>query len=49
LQAVVHDVLPLDQAVDAHRRMQAGEVFGRTVLTGGPQHTTGQVRDRAAP
>ena len=49
LQAVVHDVLPLDQAVDAHRRMQAGEVFGRTVLTGGPQHTTGQVRDRATP
>lgn len=32
LKAVVHDVLPLDQAVDAHRKMQAGEVFGRIVL-----------------
>lgn len=33
LKAVVHDVLPLEQAVDAHRKMQAGEVFGRIVLT----------------
>jgi NADPH:quinone reductase-like Zn-dependent oxidoreductase len=33
LQAVVHDVLPLAQAADAHRRMDAGEVFGRIVLT----------------
>lgn len=33
LIAVVHDVLPLDQAAEAHRRMDAGEVFGRIVLT----------------
>lgn len=33
LRAVVHDVLPLDQAVLAHRKMDAGEVFGRIVLT----------------
>jgi NADPH2:quinone reductase len=33
LHAVVHDVLPLDRAADAHRRMDSGEVFGRIVLT----------------
>jgi NADPH:quinone reductase len=33
LHAVVHAVLPLDRAADAHRRMDAGEVFGRIVLT----------------
>lgn len=33
LQAVVHEVLPLDRAVAAHRKMDAGEVFGRIVLT----------------
>jgi NADPH2:quinone reductase len=33
LQSIVHDVMPLDQAADAHRRMDAGEVFGRIVLT----------------
>ncbi|WP_223693253.1 zinc-binding dehydrogenase [Leifsonia poae] len=33
LRAVVHDVLPLDRAADAHRRMDAGDVFGRFVLT----------------
>jgi NADPH:quinone reductase-like Zn-dependent oxidoreductase len=33
LRAVVHDVLPLAEAADAHRRMDAGEVFGRIVLT----------------
>lgn len=32
LRSVVHDVLPLDQAAEAHRRMDAGEVFGRIVL-----------------
>lgn len=32
LHAVVHDVLPLDQAADAHRQMDAGTVFGRVVL-----------------
>ncbi|HEY0216299.1 MAG TPA: zinc-binding dehydrogenase [Cellulomonas sp.] len=32
LTAVVHDVLPLDRAAEAHRRMDAGEVFGRIVL-----------------
>ncbi|MEK8104085.1 zinc-binding dehydrogenase [Micromonospora sp. M12] len=33
LQAVVHEVLPLEQAVVAHQKMDAGEVFGRIVLT----------------
>jgi NADPH2:quinone reductase len=32
LHAVVHEVLPLDQAAEAHRRMDAGKVFGRFVL-----------------
>ena len=33
MRAVVHEVLPLDQAALAHRKMDAGEVFGRIVLT----------------
>ncbi|GGJ79185.1 oxidoreductase [Streptomyces camponoticapitis] len=33
LKAVVHDVLPLDRAALAHHEMDAGEVFGRIVLT----------------
>jgi NADPH:quinone reductase-like Zn-dependent oxidoreductase len=32
LQLVVHEVLPLEQAVLAHQKMAAGEVFGRIVL-----------------
>jgi len=32
LLSVVHDVLPLDQAAEAHRQMDAGSVFGRIVL-----------------
>lgn len=32
LHAVTHDILPLDAAADAHRRMDAGDVFGRIVL-----------------
>ncbi|MFI2380473.1 zinc-binding dehydrogenase [Streptomyces sp. NPDC018964] len=32
LRTVVHEVLPLDQAVPAHREMDAGKVFGRIVL-----------------
>jgi NADPH:quinone reductase-like Zn-dependent oxidoreductase len=32
LHAVVHDVLPLAQAADAHRQMDEGVVFGRIVL-----------------
>jgi NADPH:quinone reductase-like Zn-dependent oxidoreductase len=32
LHAVVHDVLPLAQAAEAHRQMDAGAVFGRVVL-----------------
>jgi NADPH2:quinone reductase len=28
----VHEQLPLEQAVLAHRKMDAGEVFGRIVL-----------------
>ncbi|MEV6738241.1 zinc-binding dehydrogenase [Streptomyces sp. NPDC051104] len=33
LQTVVHELLPMEQAVLAHRKMEAGEVFGRIVLT----------------
>lgn len=33
LTAVVHEVLPLEQAVVAHRKLHGGEVFGRIVLT----------------
>ncbi|KAA0932050.1 zinc-binding dehydrogenase [Streptomyces apricus] len=33
LAAVVHKVLPLEEAALAHRKMDAGEVFGRIVLT----------------
>ncbi len=36
LQAVVHEVLDLEQAAQAHRDLQAGKVFGRVVLTVGP-------------
>ncbi|WP_284293550.1 zinc-binding dehydrogenase [Luteimicrobium album] len=32
LHAVVHDVLPLSAAAEAHRQMDAGTVFGRIVL-----------------
>lgn len=32
LEAVVHEVLPLEQAAGAHARMDAGDVFGRIVL-----------------
>lgn len=32
LHVVVHEVLPLDRAEDAHRKLGAGEVFGRIVL-----------------
>jgi NADPH2:quinone reductase len=32
LQTVVHEVLSLEQAVLAHQKMDAGEVFGRIVL-----------------
>jgi NADPH:quinone reductase len=33
LTSVVHEILPLSGAADAHRSMDAGEVFGRVVLT----------------
>ncbi len=33
LPMVVHEVLPLEDAVLAHQKMDAGEVFGRIVLT----------------
>lgn len=33
LRAVIHEQLPLDQAALAHQKMEAGEVFGRIVLT----------------
>ena len=31
--AVIHERLAIDQAVLAHQKMEAGEVFGRIVLT----------------
>jgi NADPH:quinone reductase len=37
LHTVVHALLPLEQAVLAHQKMDAGEVFGRIVLTPRPQ------------
>lgn len=33
ISAVVHDVLKLEQAAEAHRYMDSGNVFGRIVLT----------------
>jgi NADPH2:quinone reductase len=33
LRTVVHELLPFEQAVLAHQKMDAGEVFGRIVLT----------------
>lgn len=33
LHAVVHEVLPLELAAEAHRQMDQGRVFGRIVLT----------------
>lgn len=33
LHSVVHELLPLERAAEAHRKMDAGEVFGRIVLT----------------
>ncbi|CAM03405.1 NADPH:quinone reductase-like Zn-dependent oxidoreductase [Saccharopolyspora erythraea NRRL 2338] len=33
LHTVVHELLPLEQAVLAHQKMDTGEVFGRIVLT----------------
>ncbi|MEU8877538.1 zinc-dependent alcohol dehydrogenase family protein [Streptomyces javensis] len=33
LRTVVHELLPLERAVLAHRKMDTGEVFGRIVLT----------------
>jgi NADPH:quinone reductase-like Zn-dependent oxidoreductase len=33
LHTVVHEQLPLEQAALAHQKMDAGEVFGRIVLT----------------
>lgn len=35
LQVVLHDALPLEQAMRAHQKMDAGEVFGRIVLAFG--------------
>ncbi len=32
-RAVVHEVLPLEQAALAHRKLDDGGVFGRLVLT----------------
>jgi NADPH2:quinone reductase len=32
LDLVVHEVLPLEQAVMAHQKMEAGKAFGRIVL-----------------
>ena len=32
LRVVMHELLPLEQAVLAHQKMDVGEVFGRIVL-----------------
>jgi NADPH2:quinone reductase len=32
LEPVIHTVLPLDQARQAHEMLEAGEVFGKVVL-----------------
>lgn len=32
IRPVIHQVLPLEQAGDAHRLLAAGEVFGKLVL-----------------
>jgi putative PIG3 family NAD(P)H quinone oxidoreductase len=32
IKPVIHDVLPLDRAIDAHRMMEASEHFGKIVL-----------------
>jgi len=37
LRPLVADVLPLDQAAQAHRRMEAGEVIGKIVLAVGEE------------
>ena len=36
MQAVVHEVLPLEQAETAHQKLVSGEVFGRLVLRPSP-------------
>ncbi|MGD0604117.1 MAG: hypothetical protein ABSA53_11020 [Streptosporangiaceae bacterium] len=36
LHTMIHELLPLDQAVLAHQKMDAGEVFGRIVLVPSP-------------
>lgn len=40
LAAVVHEVLPLEHAVLAHEKIDAGEVFGRIVLVPGTGSST---------
>jgi NADPH:quinone reductase len=42
LKAVVHEVLPLDEAARAHREMDAGSVFGRIVLLSGAARSGGR-------
>ena len=32
LTPVIDSVLPLDEAADAHRRMEAGDMFGKVIL-----------------
>jgi NADPH:quinone reductase-like Zn-dependent oxidoreductase len=43
LETVVHEVLTLEQAVLAHQKIEAGEVFGRIVLTPSGSWTTPQL------
>jgi len=50
LHAVVHEQLPLEEAVLAHQKMDAGEVFGRIVLLpGGGGLPVSSHRDRLRP
>ena len=43
--SVVHELLPLEQAALAHQKMDAGEVFGRIVLTPRGDRPDGSQRD----
>lgn len=44
LSPVVHAVLPLEQAAEAHRQMDRGTVFGRIVLVPGSERQPGSER-----
>lgn len=49
LEVVVHEVLPLEQAVLAHQKLDAGEVFGRIVLAPSTAPLVEPLEPAAAP